>query len=383
MDELLRYAKGELDKGYSPVQVKEAIIRSGYSPAVADGVMQSVIASRQREAAPQASFMEKRLNSKIIIAICAAALLIAAAIAVPFISKGNSALLDVSTTPAGETYHAGDNVEFDLEIFNMGTKGRFDITLQYKVFDKDDNLITAREETLAISTSTSYRKSVKLPSSMRPGDYSLKVFANYDDKIATSAFTFTVIPKEATTQPNPVVNTTKPVTNNSAPVAQPEPTNQATCTDGIRNQNEAGIDCGGICSGYWYDLECHNTPKPVAAASQTKSTGSLVLEARMLAKTDSEGAKNICLEFSDDSARDTCLKSVAQAGSQSQYCELIINDNDRDLCYYPFFMQGDYTVCDKLVLKESLQTCAQLREISSLSKNINTNDAVAEQNNQE
>jgi hypothetical protein len=378
MDELLRYAKGELDKGYSPMQVREAIIRSGYSPAVADGVMQSVLTSKQREAAPQSSFMEKRLNSKIIIAICAAALLIVAAITIPFISKGNSALLDVSATPAGETYHAGEDVEFDLEIFNMGTKDRFDITLQYKVFDKDENLITAREETLAISTSTSYRKSVKLPSSMRPGDYSLKVFANYDDKIATSAFTFAVVPKEITTQPTPTTNTTKPVTNNNTPVAQPEPIIQATCTDGIRNQNETGIDCGGTCGGSWYDLECHHTPKPVAATSQTKSTGSLVLEARLLAKTDPESAKNICLEFNDDAARDTCLKSVAQAGSQSQFCELIINDNDRDLCYYPFFMQGDYTVCDKLVLKESLQTCAQLKEISSLSKNIDANDVPAE-----
>lgn len=33
-----------------------------------------------------------------------------------------------------------------------------------------------------------------------------------------------------------------------------------TCTDGIQNQNEFNIDCGGVCGGYWYDDRCNAQP---------------------------------------------------------------------------------------------------------------------------
>jgi hypothetical protein len=35
-----------------------------------------------------------------------------------------------------------------------------------------------------------------------------------------------------------------------------------TCTDGIKNQNEVQVDCGGLCGGYWYDGVCNDEPKP-------------------------------------------------------------------------------------------------------------------------
>lgn len=34
-----------------------------------------------------------------------------------------------------------------------------------------------------------------------------------------------------------------------------------TCTDGIKNQDETQVDCGGTCSGYWYDNDCNSEPK--------------------------------------------------------------------------------------------------------------------------
>ncbi len=37
---------------------------------------------------------------------------------------------------------------------------------------------------------------------------------------------------------------------------------KASCTDGIKNQNEVVVDCGGVCGGYWYDNACNPQPKP-------------------------------------------------------------------------------------------------------------------------
>jgi hypothetical protein len=35
-----------------------------------------------------------------------------------------------------------------------------------------------------------------------------------------------------------------------------------SCTDGIKNQDETAVDCGGKCEGYWYDDKCNAAPKP-------------------------------------------------------------------------------------------------------------------------
>jgi hypothetical protein len=389
VDELVRYADEHLKKGYSPAQIKESLIRNGYSPAIVEGVLESVMRKNQSQvSAQQTQFQPTRqgnsLVPKLIGVTLFVALLIAAAVIAPLLLAPKQALLDVNSIPDKESYKPGEEVAFDVEISNMGSKERFDVTLIYRVLDLQDNLITHKEETIAISTSTSFHKAVKLPSNIKVGSYTLKVFANYDKKVATSSFLFKVesIGNQAApvgnTQNNqvpinPVSNTTTPVdsTNNPAPKKE-------TCSDEIRNQNEVGIDCGGACGGYWYDLSCHSNPKSVVApstqsGSSTKSIGAQLMEIRLLAKTDSQEAIQQCSDFADEQVRDSCIKSVAQASLTSNYCELVINDNERDTCYYPFFMQGDYSVCDKLVLKDSLQTCAQLKQISQLSQSSQTN----------
>jgi len=37
---------------------------------------------------------------------------------------------------------------------------------------------------------------------------------------------------------------------------------EPTCDDGVKNQDESNIDCGGVCGGFWYDGACHDEPKP-------------------------------------------------------------------------------------------------------------------------
>ncbi|MFH1400250.1 MAG: hypothetical protein ABIH41_01910, partial [Nanoarchaeota archaeon] len=35
----------------------------------------------------------------------------------------------------------------------------------------------------------------------------------------------------------------------------------ATCTDGLLNQDEDAVDCGGTCGGFWYDGKCNSQPQ--------------------------------------------------------------------------------------------------------------------------
>ena len=401
VDELLKYVSDQMDRGYTPGQIKDVLLRSGYSPAIVEGVIDSAVARRSKSSnvirdyarAQPAALQANPLTPKLVLGIIAVLLIIGAAISIPLFFKPRQALLDLLTTQDREYYAPGEDVGFDLEVFNMGSKERFDVSLNYRIIDSNDNLLTSKEETIAISTSTSYHKSAKLPAGAKEGDYTLKVFANYDDKVATSSFSFKVDeslkPSTGTSSCNDGLKNQDETGidcggacggywYNSRCNAAPEgasgqggtsqPAQKPSCDDGVKNQNEAGPDCGGVCGGYWYNGRCNDKPRQEGQATQAvpgKSTGAMLLELRLLAKTDPEGAKEGCLEFEDEKIRDACLKSVAQTSNDPGYCELVIDDNERDLCYYPFFMAGDYSVCEKLVLPESLQTCAQLKQLAA------------------
>lgn len=396
VDELFRYVEDQLKRGYTEEQIKEALLRNGYSPAIVEGVIQSVtIKPGPYYSSPSDSQGTKSFLPILLVGVLVVAGIIALALFAPDLFKGKQALLDVITYPDREHYRAGENVGFDVQIINMGSKERFDVVVSYKLFDSNDNLISNKEETLAVSTSISQHREMKLLPSYRPGQYTMKIIVNYDDKVASSSFSITVDEPKPAQATGTCFDSTKnqDETNidcggtcggywydgtcheepkgTGSQETKPNsttPGTKASCNDGIKNQDEAGIDCGGVCGGYWYNLKCNTNPKPSEQPVQpkTQSTGSKLLEIRMLAKTNPDAAKQGCLEFDDDKVRDSCLRSVAQVSKNSAYCDLVFSDSERDLCYYPFFMSGDYSVCDKLVIKESLQTCAQLKQISEL-----------------
>jgi hypothetical protein len=393
VDQLLKYVEEQFGRGYSPKQVKDTLLRNGYSPALVDGVIESVgkrglsSSSLKTRGADMSSF-----TPKIFLVVFIAALLIGGGVFLAFFLKGDEALLDVVTIPDREIVHPSEAVGFELQVANMGSTKRVDMSLKYSILDDSDNLIISKEDTLAVETSLIQHKEVKLPATAKPGHYTLKVFVNYDDNVATASFDFKVEKKEATTVKGSCDDGLKnqdevgvdcggvcggyfydgscndnPKQANPVTPIQPDG-KKGTCTDEVKNQDEVGVDCGGVCGGYWYDLGCHDSPKSADVSVSQKSTGSQLMDIRTVAKSDPESAKESCFGFIDEKVRDTCIKSVAQISKNSEYCELIISDSDRDLCYYPFFMQGDYVICEKLVLKESLQTCAQLRQIDKLSK---------------
>jgi hypothetical protein len=395
VDTLLRYVEEQMAQGFKPDIIRARLVRQGYSPALVDGVIESVSIKKNAGApVPLGSNHEKSIFSKLIILLLIMGVIVAGAfLLVPKLTGEKVPLLDVQATPDKLTYNPGDQIDFDLEIINMGSAERFDITLLYRVLDKNDNSVISKEETTAISTSTSLRKFVTLPSGIKPGSYSLKVFANYGGKVATTAFSFEVA-EITVTQPTQPSCTDGLRNQNELGIdcggvcggywydgaCHPRPktstvtnTTKASCIDGIRNQDEIGIDCGGMCGNYWYDNSCHALPKQtnVNAPNLNPTFTSTMMEVRTTVKTDPEGAKNTCLGLGKESERDECLKLVGQISLDKDYCAMIVSSEIRDQCYYPIFMKGDYTVCELLYDAESKKSCNQLRDIKQIMNKIN------------
>ncbi len=396
MDALLKYVEEQLAKGYSPQVIKDALVRQGYSPALVDGVLESVSMHQSSSAPPTlGSSHEKRVFPKLILIVVVLGVIIAGVIFVPDLIKGKEALLDVAATPDNLVFSAGEDLGFSLEIYNMGSSERFDISLIYRVLDQNDNAVMSKEETIAISTSTSHHRSIPLPNNINPGNYVMKIFANYEGKVATSSFSFEVkepVAKESCFDRLKNQNEvgvdcggvcggywydnschTIPQTNGTVepPVAE------ETCSDNKLNQDEVGVDCGGKCGGYWYDNSCHSSPKPVNPVVTKLSFAETMLKARAIAAANPSEAQSLCLALAIINEKDKCLKTIAEAAKKKEFCELIINTADKDSCYYPFFMMGDYSVCEKLVDPNSRQSCEQLKELSLISEQIKKGDQQA------
>ncbi|MBW2991474.1 TIGR02186 family protein [Candidatus Woesearchaeota archaeon] len=387
VDTLLKYVEEQLGKGYRPHAVKENLVRKGYSPALVDNVLESVMMKKNTSgpAPTQGVSHAKHLSSKTILVLSFIIIVILGIVFIPKLVKTKEPLLDITASPDKHNYYQGEKLGFEVEIYNMGSSERFDTTLRYRLLDKNDNMIISREETIAISTSTSHYKTIDLPGNIKPGTYTLKVYANYEGRVATSSFTFDIEEKTAT-----IKETCSDGVRNQDEVGvdcggvcggywydnachstpkQVTPSEEETCSDGIKNQDEVGVDCGGVCEGYWYDGSCHSSPKPKPPEEQ--SFAEKMMQARALAKTNPEQAKNICLSLKNSDDKDKCLKTIASLSMKKEYCELITGTEDRDICYYPFFMQGDYSVCEKLTDPENKEACEQLRDISELAKQLN------------
>jgi len=393
VNEILKYAEEQLKKGYKPAAIRQALLREGYSPTLVDGVLESV--QRKTTSGKGISLgtsREKSAFPKLILILLFLVVAILGAVFVPDLIKGKQPLLDIVATPDKFTYEQGEDLGFDLEIINMGSAERFDMVLDYRLLDEGDNKIVGREETLAISTSTSHHRNVELPDNLAPGDYVLKVFANYEGKIATSSFSFKVKKKtddigETGTCYDGIRNQdeTGPDCGGACggywydnechpkPKEQPGPGPQETCEDGVRNQNEHHTDCGGACKSsngdYWYDSACHKEPEPdepQPLEPHEQGYAEKMMNARAAAQTNPAEAKAICLSMDNSDDKDNCLKIIAQISMKKEYCELVQGVEDRDLCYFPFFMQGDYSVCDKLTDPDNKAACEQLRDLNQL-----------------
>jgi hypothetical protein len=395
MDELMKYVESQLNAGVSVNSIKSSLISQGYSPGIVDGVVESAL-SKKLYNMPSGSSNSKTSSknfshSKVvlpIISVIAILMLVVGGIILFGSVNKKQALLDVEALAEKNSLSSGDDLGFDLKIINMGSKERFDITLTYKIIDSKENLILTKSETIAISTTTSQRREITLPTTMRPGNYKLKVFATYDDKMASSMFSFDIVKKE-----EKIVESCSDGLKNQDEVGVDcggickgfwydgschdeakkidEPSvipKKASCSDGLKNQDEVGVDCGGICGGYWYDGSCHSISEKeslvVDRSSDDNSFASKLSEALSFAESDVSKAKNICAALEIESAKDKCYVSVAAKSMDSSVCKAVKDYGSKDECYYNFFMKGDYSVCEFLTLYDSRKNCESLRDIT-------------------
>ncbi len=400
------YLKSQLQKGYDISTIRNVMLRYGYTNQDIDEAVKELYHPTIRH---EIHFSATAVI--VILVVCTSAL--AGSYFIFRTPKGPEQLLDLSLEPVKTTAFPGGEIRFIKSLSNLGSSIRYDVTIKQEILDtKTYNPITEKTETRAIETFGSTTTSIIIPAETKPGNYLLRAIVEYGDK------------KAVATLPVKVLSTS----------------NLPSCFDGIKNQNEEDVDCGGVCSscetsrldcddknpctndiaengkcistpivpccgnGICEENEkgtcndCHNDnsgPQPVATIDEIRETAKTNPEKAMqqcsaidiadLKDTcitkigEVQRNKNYCLQINSPKIKDICYSNIANALNDNLICQAILNNGTKDACYMNFMLGNkDFSLCDMLANKQLRQQCEYLKQAKAVTLGSNQNVSATE-----
>ncbi len=394
--DIVTYIREQTRAGYDINSIKVALQRAGYSPAAIDSAVRQAYAQQQ----PSVVKHVIHFSPTTMIAIAVVFLLIAGGglLFYKSMNKQPSQLLDLQVTVSDIEVSQGDNLEFNIELINMGSEGRYDITLRYLVMDSAEKIVKTKEETVALDTRVSKNAEVSIPSTTAPGIYKLRVLAKYDTKVANAEETFSVVKSEApATQPQQPSQPSQPSTpsttptdcndNNACTIDFPSDTGcshtplSPCCGNNNCEMGESYLNC---------PKDCTEPTLPTSAPSQTITIWDQLAGIEETARKNPSKAADECNEITDrvfkddchsrvaetardeefcnniqdERTKDNCIRAVAKVIRDVELCARIIRDAIRDQCYMSFVSESNYAICDKLSNEFLRENCNQLKKLS-------------------
>src|SRR3989338_5903262 len=392
------YVKSMLQGGYQISSIRAAMLKSSYTNEDIDDAVKEAYHPTIRH--------EIHLGPTVLF-VAILVILVGGGVAYFTLnpSKAPDKLLDVNLEPVQTTVKPGESIIFLKELSNLGTEARYDVIIKQEILDPITfKPIAEKTETRAIETFGSTKTQILIPQDSRPGDYILRAIVEYDAKKAVATIPIKIVPAGKETL-------------------------QDFCNDGIQNQDETGVDCGGMCKpcevkGLCNDNDpctkdehadgkcsyskiapcCGNGICETGEANicddckpngqlQNLPTFSDISKIRETAKTDPDKAveqcnslevqdlrdscisnvgevqlnRNYCVQIVNSKYKDVCYSNIAKSSNDNSICGEIVADGIRDSCYMTFVLDNkDYSVCGKLTNKQLRQSCEYLNQLHEL-----------------
>ena len=100
-----------------------------------------------------------------------------------------------ATSESGQNKIApGEVLPVSVKLVNFGSQKRVDVIINYKILDNDNKEIYSESETVAVETTASFIKQIRLPDAVSHGQYTVETILNYpyQTQPAVSDFKITV-----------------------------------------------------------------------------------------------------------------------------------------------------------------------------------------------
>lgn len=101
-------------------------------------------------------------------------------------------LFDIKAELVSKKIIRGDDLDMDIEIFNLGDLKNIDVLLYYSIMNFENKTLAFREESLAIENKLKVSRKIRVEPELDYGTYILYSKVSYENITATSSYTFRV-----------------------------------------------------------------------------------------------------------------------------------------------------------------------------------------------
>jgi len=363
--QLKDYIQTQLNNGYNTELIRNALINQGINPIIVSKVI-SDLNNVNINVKHEVNFSTKTIAG-IVACIFVIALVLFGIFntSVLNIFQPKDSLMDIALSSTEYSYLAGDTINYQLHITNMGSMQRFDATIKYLIIDDANNVITRKEETIAVETTASVNRDIQLPLNMAPGKYYLQTIADYGGKQAKSSIEFEVVEKASDKNTNmPAQTGNNQQARTSAPV---------TSTGAGTSDNSQGQGNSNINNNNNNNKNNNNNPQSTSYENTSNNLGDVLMNIRELAKNNPASAANQC-QGPNSEQQDICYSVVADSSQNVNYCDKISKSSYKDNCYLSFVMKGNADVCSKIQDNSSKEFCNQLKIVQLMNKYYKENN---------
>jgi len=90
--------------------------------------------------------------------------------------------IEVTTIDQFQKVAPGESLPISMKLLNMGGSGRVDVEITYRIEDSNKKVLSEELETVAVETTASFIKQVKIPPDLKPGKYFVLADMKYPDQ---------------------------------------------------------------------------------------------------------------------------------------------------------------------------------------------------------
>lgn len=368
---LASYIKEQLSRGYDINTIKQHLINNGYSLNQIDNAVNELY--KPTEVKHIIHFSPATLV--ILISVFVGLVTVSAIFLFMMNEKPPTQLLDINLESVSTTAKQGSEISFITKLSSLGSKKRYDVNLRHELISQKTNkILTFKEETKAIETSTSLQTSITIPKESLPGNYILRTIATYNDQRAVATLPVK-IEKSAEEPFEPTEPEEPKEPYEEEPTKEPEEQQPAEIPEEPKEPLEIPEPSGKIDIEELSSFEALEKVRETAKQSPTDA-------AAYCPKFEFQTSRDLCYEYvgeeagdrryceriQDERTKDICYANVAKKLFKPDLCEQIKKDNRRDSCYMSFVIEGekDYSVCDKVVNEYLKQSCNSLKQLSEI-----------------
>jgi len=336
MVDLVPYAAAQAKKGVSIGKIRKDLKSRGYDREDIVRAVSSI--NKQHKHA-------LNLNTSMTITIILVCLL-AVFIYFNTVLKSTATTSSFDVTLINSQITSGEALDASI-LLETNSKELLPGKLIYKIFN-DRASVLSFEESFEMLSKKSIRRRFDIPNTIRPGTYTLSVIFYFNDHETTKDVSFTVLKEGQLSVEKPTtIATTQSLTtfeDFSTIIVTTTTIYEEFCHDGILNQDEEEVDCGGICEA--------------CTKSQREITIGLVNKTR-------DEKMSFCITLSTDDTRDNCFRKLSRDEFDAIYCEAITVDAERDKCLMWFATKYEYRIdnapfCNLITDKYNKKTCELL-----------------------